>query len=78
LGQKIINLSEKDLTDIEIKLLLLGVKFTPTPNADRVNLIADTDEFCRKLRRKENSSNEDKSLVRNKKEFRHSKPVTNI
>ncbi|CAG2246104.1 unnamed protein product [Mytilus edulis] len=54
----------------EIKLLEHGLKFTPTPISDNVDLITDTDEFCRKLRLREffgNTNYEDGSLVRNKK-----------
>lgn len=72
-GPKIINLSGRDLNETEIGLLKHGLKFTPTPKKDNVDLIADTDEFCRKLRLKEffqNSADEDESFVRNKKGFR--------
>lgn len=74
---KIINLSKKDLTIDEIKILERGLKFTPTPKCDKTDLINDTEEFCRKLRLCEffqNNENEDKSLVRNKKGF---KPPSN-
>ena len=67
---KVINLSSRDLSDQEIKLLEHGLKFTPTPISDNVDLITDTDEFCRKLRLREffgNTNYEDGSLVRNKK-----------
>ena len=47
---KIINLSKKDFTINEIKILERGLKFTPTPECDKTNLINDTEEFCRKLR----------------------------
>jgi hypothetical protein len=43
MGPKMINLSERDVSDIDIKLLSHGLKFTPTPNADRGNVVADTD-----------------------------------
>ena len=67
---KIINLSKKDLTIDEIKILERGLKFTPTPKCDKTDLINDTEEFCRKLRLCEffqNNENEDKSPVGNKK-----------
>ncbi|VDI57978.1 Hypothetical predicted protein, partial [Mytilus galloprovincialis] len=67
---KVINLSSRDLSDQEIKPLEHGLKFTPTPISDNVDLITDTNEFCRKLRLREffgNTNYEDGSLVRNKK-----------
>ncbi|CAG2221667.1 unnamed protein product [Mytilus edulis] len=67
---KVINLSSRDLSDQEIKLLEHGLKFTPTPISDNVDLITDTDEFCRKIRLRKyfgNTNYEDGSLVRNKK-----------
>jgi hypothetical protein len=47
---KIINLSKRDLSIKEIAVLERGLKFTPTPRADSVDLKKDTEEFCRKLR----------------------------
>lgn len=47
-----------------------GLKFTPIPKTDSVDLKKDTEEFCRKLRLREffqSEINEDESLVRNKK-----------
>ncbi|XP_061187186.1 uncharacterized protein LOC133195360 [Saccostrea echinata] len=70
---KIINLSQRDLNSDEIKLLEHGLKFTPTPKSDKVDVVTDTEEFCRKLRLKEffqNQTNDDISLVKNKKGFK--------
>jgi hypothetical protein len=47
---KVINLSKRNLTEGEIKLLKNGLKFTPTPNEDKTLLGADIDVFCRRLR----------------------------
>ncbi|CAC5421966.1 unnamed protein product [Mytilus coruscus] len=71
---KVINLSSRDLSDQEKKLLEHGLKFTPTAMSDNVDLITDTDEFCRKLRLCEffgNTNHKDGSLVRNKKGNNH-------
>lgn len=46
----IINISSRDLTEIEIKLLEKRLKFKPTPQRNTTDLIKDTEEFCRKLR----------------------------
>ncbi|XP_062587971.1 uncharacterized protein LOC134249655 [Saccostrea cucullata] len=56
-----------------MKILDRGLKFTPTPKQDNVDLIKDTEEFCRKLRLREyfqNEENTDESLVRNKSNFK--------
>ncbi|XP_061194818.1 uncharacterized protein LOC133202982 [Saccostrea echinata] len=56
-----------------MKILEKGLKFTPTPKQDNVDLIKDTEEFCRKLRLREyfqNEENIDESLVRNKSNFK--------
>uniref|UniRef100_A0A8W8MEY9 Uncharacterized protein n=1 Tax=Magallana gigas TaxID=29159 RepID=A0A8W8MEY9_MAGGI len=70
---KIINLSQRDLNTGEIQLLEHGLKFTPTPKSDKVDVVTDTEEFCRKLRLKEffqNENNSDISLVKNNKGFK--------
>jgi hypothetical protein len=68
---KIINLSSIDLSTDQINVLKLGLKFTPTPKQNNQDLQADVIEFSRKLRLKEywhnRSSNDDGSIVRNKK-----------
>ena len=70
---KIMNLSAKQLNDLEISLLDKGLKFTPTPptgNAEK--LTEDLKEFNRKLRLIEyfeGTDESDKSLVRNKSNF---------
>lgn len=66
---KIINISQKNFSIHEIELLKRGLKFTPTPKKNDVDVIKDTEEFCKKLRLREffqNSENSDESLVRNK------------
>lgn len=47
---KVINLSTKELTDNEIKVLSLGPKFVPTPKPDTESLKTDIDNYTRKLR----------------------------
>ncbi|KAK3084875.1 hypothetical protein FSP39_020612 [Pinctada imbricata] len=54
-----------------------GFRFTPTPKGNKVDLIKDTEEFCRKLRLREcfqDNDYDDGSLVRNRSNF---KPKTN-
>ena len=50
---KIVNLSSKELTEGQIKLLSKGLKFTPTPKKDMCEISADIQNFCTKLRKKE-------------------------
>ena len=70
---KIINLSNKKLTDAEISLLNKGLKFTPTPKLGNTQeLHEDSNEFNRKLRLAEffdGTEDQDISLVRNKSSF---------
>ena len=71
--QKIINISQREPNDNEIKLLEFGLKFTPTPEVDQVDLSKDTEELCRRLRLREFFENEnfdDGSLVKTKKGFK--------
>ena len=44
------NLSKRTLSESEIKVLLKGPKFTPTPRENVKELKSDIYEFCRKLR----------------------------
>ncbi|KAK3098881.1 hypothetical protein FSP39_023944 [Pinctada imbricata] len=70
---KIINISQRNLTETEIQLLEHGLKFTPTPMSDKVDLVKDMEEFCRKLRLREffqSQNHEEESLVKNKKGFK--------
>ena len=48
--RKIINISSKPLTERQITLLRSGLKFTPTPKPNIIELKSDTQEFTRKLR----------------------------
>ena len=68
---KIINLSNTELTNDQINVLKLGLKFSPTPKQNNMDLKADINEFSRKLRLKEfwhnRDSTNDGSIVRNKK-----------
>ena len=75
---KVVNLSSKILTEPQVSLLLKGLKFTPTPRSNQIELKTDIKEFCRKLRlaeffHKENESEQvqtrDKSLVKDKSNF---------
>ena len=69
---KIVNLSSKELTEGQIKLLSKGLKFTPTPKKDMCEISADIQNFCTKLRKKEffeeksDASDTDESLAKNK------------
>lgn len=68
----IINISSRDLNEIEIKLLEKRLKFTPTQR-NTTDLIKDTEEFCRKLRLREffqESDSTDVSLVKNRSKFK--------
>ena len=72
---KIVNLSSKELTEGQIKLLSKGLKFTPTPRKDMCEISADIQNFCMKLREKEffedksDASDTDESLAKNKSNF---------
>lgn len=69
----IVNLSSHNLTQEQIELLSLGLKFTPTPQSNQDSIKADTKEFTRKLRLGEffldEEKNTDESVVRNKSNF---------
>jgi len=77
---QIVNLSDVELTDAQIKLLEKGLKFAPTPNSDRTVLATDIKNFGRKLRLREyfaesedtnenSSQNEGEGIFRNKGKF---------
>lgn len=71
---KIINISSRELSSVETKLLKRSLKFAPTPKANKPELKTDMEEFGRKLRLLEhfngrNEQNTDNSLVRNKSNF---------
>lgn len=70
---KVINLSSRDLTTDEIKLLSYGPKFAPTPSTDTEGLKNDVKEFCRKLRLTEffhkNPVQQDASITKAKSSF---------
>lgn len=53
---KLINLSNKKLSQHEIRFLENGLKFTPTPKPNQVELVNDK-KFCWKLQLKEFFSN---------------------
>jgi len=73
----VINLSNTKLSDIEIKILDKGLKFTPTPEKNSEELKNDIKQFCRKLRLSEEfySPEDDEEdprdlpLVRNKSRY---------
>lgn len=70
---KIINISTRELSNEEIKLLKRGLKFTPTPKSNTTELKTDIKEFGRKLRLLEHfndsHTNHDNSLAKNKSNF---------
>lgn len=49
---KIINISERNFSK-QIELLKRGLKFTPNPKKNDMDVIKGTEEFCRKLRLRE-------------------------
>ena len=62
------------MTEIQIKVLNKGLKFTPTPRENSNELKADIETFTRKLRLIEyfhdkGSPDDEESLVRNKSTF---------
>ncbi|RMX48348.1 hypothetical protein pdam_00011136 [Pocillopora damicornis] len=67
---KIVNLSSKELTDGQIKLLLKGLKFTPTLKKDMSEISANIQNFCTNLWKKEffedksDTSDTDESLAK--------------
>ena len=67
---KIFNLSNRKLNDIEKGVLMMGLKFTPTPEKNNsCELDDDVNAFIRKIRLCEyfdGEENNDVSLVRNK------------
>jgi hypothetical protein len=70
----IINLSSYKLEDSETRLLSKGLKFTPTPVTNTMDLEKDIQNFGRKLRLLEffdedNTQESDVNLVRNKSKF---------
>ena len=82
---KIFNLSSRDLSVNEVKLLMKGLKFTPTPKPNEIEVKSDIKSFTRKLRLAEffepdeneesdsdeesDSVGETQPLVRNKSDF---------
>ena len=69
---QIINLSSYNLTEAQKKVLIKGLKFTPTPQYDQREIRSDIHEFGRKLRLKEffhDKDTCDESVVRNKSSF---------
>ena len=70
---KIFNLSNRKLNDIEKGVLMMGLKFTPTPEKNNsCELDDDVNAFIRKIRLCEyfdGEENNDVSLVRNKSNF---------
>ena len=68
------NLSGTELSELQIKILNKGPKFTPTPRSNNYEPNADIEKFTRKLRLLEyfadkEGSEDDISLVRNKSHF---------
>ena len=72
----VINLSNYKLTEDQIDLLKLGLKFCPTPKSNITELKEDVKDSERKVRLKElfgNKENKDDSLVKNKSKFQPTK-----
>ena len=74
---KIVNLSSKELTEGQIKLLLKGLKFTPTLKKDMSEISANIQNFCTNVWKKEffedksDTSDTDESLAKNISNFCH-------
>ena len=70
---KILNLSHYTLSPSHISLLSKGLKFTPSPNHNLLELQCDVDDFCRKLRLQEyffsNTPQLNSSLISNSSTF---------
>ena len=69
---RIVNISKLILEPGEVQLLLLGLTFTPTPDADIPGLEKDVYEFVRKLRLSyhfRNSTYKDSSILKRKSGF---------
>ena len=74
---KVFNLSDRQLTDSEIKLLSKGLKYTPTPHINNQELKTDIKAYTRRLRLTEyfhdretdESTEPEQDLVRNKSDF---------
>ena len=75
---KIFNLSNKVLSQQYVSVLHRGLKFTPNPLPNKIELKNDVQQFSRKLRLleffyKENESEEEKSfddsIIKNKSAF---------
>ena len=75
---KIINMSSRELSSNEIKLLKKGLKFTPIPRRNETELKTDIQEFGRELRLLEHFDNhqqeQENSLIINKFNFVPPKP----
>ena len=74
---KVINLSSTCLTDTQVRVLSKGLKFTPTPRRNTIEMEKDIHNFTRKLRLTEYFANENditfdeqtEPLVKNKATF---------
>ena len=70
---KILNLSQYSLSPSQISLLSKGLKFTPTPKHNLLEIQCNVDQFCRKLRLQEffhaTPPAPNNSLVRNPSHF---------
>ena len=79
---KIVNISKRNISNSEKKILEKGLKFTPTPQHSNINEISDDlAEVTRKFRLAEffhSKDERDDSLVRNKSHFIPPKKQTSI
>ena len=71
---KIINLSNKILSQQYVNVLCRGLKFTPAPLPNKIELENDVQQFLHKLRLleffyKENNKSFDDSILKNKSAF---------
>ena len=69
---KVLDLTNLPYNEAQVKLLCRGFTFTPTPSPNEIEIKADIQEFCRKLRLREYflDSHQEPKLVHNKSNFK--------
>ena len=69
---KVLDLTNLPYDEAQVKLLCRGFTFTPTPSPNEIEIKADIQEFCRKLRLREYflDSHQEPKLVHNKSNFK--------
>ena len=69
---KVLDLTNLPYNEAQVKLLYRGFTFTPTPSPNEIEIKADIQEFCLKLRLREYflDSHQEPKLVHNKSNFK--------